>query len=150
MCVYYWWCTKHAQLIMGPWPIYKKHFLQLILTKKTFHLIKFLLATFIFFPFFSICTCIFLTSYFREWNLRPRGMETPLRNHQEKMYELEIFQIPVIRFLMVYRTIIDVILHLFIICNDLWCQLPFFHKFSVITEALFSVQCLRCVVVARM
>ena len=27
--------------------------------------------------------------------------------------------------LMVCRTIIDVILHLFIICNDLWCQLPF-------------------------
>ena len=49
-----------------------------------------------------------------------------------------------IRFLMVYRTIIDVILHLFIICNDLWCQLPFFHKLSVITEALFSVRCLRC------
>ena len=55
-----------------------------------------------------------------------------------------------IRFLMVYRTIIDVVLHLFIICNDLWCQLPFFHKLSVITEALFSVRCLRCVVVARM
>ena len=35
MCVPYWWCTKHAQLIMGTWPIYKKHFLQLILTKKT-------------------------------------------------------------------------------------------------------------------
>ena len=34
MCVPYWWCTKHAQLIMGTWPIYKKHFLQLILTKK--------------------------------------------------------------------------------------------------------------------
>ena len=33
-----------------------------------------------------------------------------------------------IRFLMVYRTIIDVILHLFIICNDLWCQLPFFSQ----------------------
>ena len=30
-----------------------------------------------------------------------------------------------IRFIMVYRTIIDVILHLFIICYDLWCQLPF-------------------------
>ena len=30
--------------------------------------------------------------------------------------------------LMVYRTIIDVILHLFIICNDLWCQLPFFSQ----------------------
>ena len=30
-----------------------------------------------------------------------------------------------IRFVVVYRTIIDVILHLFIICNDLWCQLPF-------------------------
>ena len=55
-----------------------------------------------------------------------------------------------IRFLMVHRTIIDVILHLFIICNDLWCQLPFFHKLSVITDALFSVRCLRCVVVTRM
>ena len=31
-----------------------------------------------------------------------------------------------IRFLMVYRTIVDVILHLFIICKDFWCQLPFF------------------------
>ena len=29
---------------------------------------------------------------------------------------------------MVYRTIIDVILHLFIICNDLRCQLPFFSQ----------------------
>ena len=29
------------------------------------------------------------------------------------------------RFIMVYRMIIDVILHLFIICYDLWCQLPF-------------------------
>ena len=29
---------------------------------------------------------------------------------------------------MVYRTIIDVILHFFIICNDLWCQLPFFSQ----------------------
>ena len=33
-----------------------------------------------------------------------------------------------IRFLMVYRTIIDVNLHLFIICIDLWCQLPFFSQ----------------------
>ena len=31
-----------------------------------------------------------------------------------------------IRFIMFYRMIIDVILHLFIICYDLWCQLPFF------------------------
>ena len=30
------------------------------------------------------------------------------------------------RFIMVYRTIIGVNFHLFIICNDLWCQLPFF------------------------
>ena len=30
MCFPYWWCTKHAQLIMGTWPIYEKHFLQLI------------------------------------------------------------------------------------------------------------------------
>ena len=51
MCVHYWWCTKHAQLIMGTWPIYKKHFLQLILTNKNFHLIKYLITTFIFFSF---------------------------------------------------------------------------------------------------
>ena len=31
-------------------------------------------------------------------------------------------------FVMVNRTIIDVILHLFIICNDLWCQLPVFSQ----------------------
>ena len=30
MCFPYWWCTKHAQLIMGTWSINKKHFLQLI------------------------------------------------------------------------------------------------------------------------
>ena len=53
MCVPYCWCTKHAQLIMGTWPIYKKHFLQLILTKKSFHLIKCLLGTFIFFLSFQ-------------------------------------------------------------------------------------------------
>ena len=53
MCVPYWWCTKHAQLIIGTWLIYKKHFLQPILTKKTFHLIKYLLATFIFFLSFQ-------------------------------------------------------------------------------------------------
>ena len=38
------------------------------------------------------------------------------------------FNTSVIRFLMVYRTIIDVILHLFIICNDLRCQFPFFSQ----------------------
>ena len=44
-----------------------------------------------------------------------------------KMSELrDISNTSDIRFLMVYRTIFDVILHLFIICNDLWCQLPFF------------------------
>ena len=32
------------------------------------------------------------------------------------------------RFVMVYRTIINVILHLFINCNDLWCQLPLFSQ----------------------
>ena len=36
-----------------------------------------------------------------------------------------------IQFLMVYRTIIDVILHSFIICNDLWCQLPLIHLIGV-------------------
>ena len=60
MCVHYWWCTKHAQLIMGTWPIYKKHFLQLILTKKkNFHLIKYLLATFIFVLSFQSVLVIF-------------------------------------------------------------------------------------------
>ena len=44
-----------------------------------------------------------------------------------KMFEFrDISNTNDIRFLMAYRTIIDVILHLFIICNDLWCQLPFF------------------------
>ena len=57
MCVPYWWCTKHAQLIMGTWPIYKKHFLQLILTKKTLPFDKISPRDFYFFPFFSICTC---------------------------------------------------------------------------------------------
>ena len=59
MCVPYWWCTKHAQLIMGTWPIYKKHFLQLILTKKKQQLLfdKISPRDFYFFPFFSICTC---------------------------------------------------------------------------------------------
>ena len=52
-----------------------------------------------------------------------------------------------IRFIMVYRMIIDVLLHLFI---NLWCQLPFFLKPSVITEALFLVRYLRCVLVAPM
>ena len=56
-------------------------------------------------------------------------METPLRNHQEKCLSWrDISNTSDIRFLMVYRTIIDVILHLFIICNDLWCQLPFFSQ----------------------
>ena len=31
--------------------------------QKTFHLIKYLLTTFIFFPFFSICTCIYLQEH---------------------------------------------------------------------------------------
>ena len=44
-----------------------------------------------------------------------------------KMSELrDISNTSDIRFLMVYRTIIVVILHLFIIYNDLWCQRPFF------------------------
>ena len=65
---------------------------------------------------------------------------------QKNVYEFrDISNTSDIRFLIVYRTIIDVILHLFIICNDLRCQLPplFFYKLSVITEALFSVRCLR-------
>ena len=44
---------------MGTWPIYKKHFPQLILTEKPFHLIKHLLATFIFSFLFNLYLCLF-------------------------------------------------------------------------------------------
>ena len=48
---------------------------------------------------------------------------------KKNVYELrDISNTSDIWFLMVYRMIIDVILHLFIICNDLWCQLPFFSQ----------------------
>ena len=43
MCSRYWWCTKHAQLIMGTWPIYKK---------------KIFSSRLLYFHFFSICTCL--------------------------------------------------------------------------------------------
>ena len=65
MCFPYWWCTKHAQLIMGTWPIYKKTLPTNDLNKKNFHLIKYLLTTFIFFPFFSIFTCVPFTLFIR-------------------------------------------------------------------------------------
>ena len=72
----------------------------------------------------------FFTTYFREWNCRLRGMETPVRNHQEKCRECkDIPNTNNMRFIMVYQTIIDVILHLFIIFYDLWCQIPFLKKF---------------------
>ena len=45
---------------------------------------------------------------------------------------------------MVYRTIIDVILHLFIICNDLWCQLPFLQTFRHNGSAVFGTMPLMC------
>ena len=63
MCVPYWWCTKHAQLIMGTWPIYKKHFLQLILPppQKNLSFDNISPRDFYFFPFFSICTCYYIT-----------------------------------------------------------------------------------------
>ena len=43
---------------MGTWPIYKKHFLQLILTKTKLSFDKISPRDFYFCPFFSICTCI--------------------------------------------------------------------------------------------
>ena len=46
---------------MGTWPIYKKHFLQLILKKaqknQQLSFDKISPRDFYFFPFFSICTC---------------------------------------------------------------------------------------------
>ena len=57
-----------------------------------------------------------------------------------KMSELrDISNTSDIRFLMVYRTIIDVILNLFIICSDLWYQLSFFSQtFRHNGSAVFS------------
>ena len=73
---------------------------------------------------------------FHEWNRRPRGLETShvaWKRHcaviaQSPRKFRDIWNTYNIRFIVVYRTIIDVILHLFIICYDLWCQLPFFKK----------------------
>ena len=54
---------------MGTWPIYKKHFLQLILTKKL-SFDKISPSDFYFFPFFSICTCVPFTLFIRLINCR--------------------------------------------------------------------------------
>ena len=79
MCVPYWWCTKHAQLIMGTWPIYKKHFLQLILTKKKLSFDKISPRDFYFFSFLFnlylllyICSNTFQNTCNRFNTLRPR------------------------------------------------------------------------------
>ena len=45
MCFPYLWCTQHAQLIIGTWPIYKKTLPTTDLNKKNFHWIKYLLTT---------------------------------------------------------------------------------------------------------
>ena len=62
-----------------------------------------------------------------------------------KMSELrDISNTSDIQFLMVYRMIINVILHLFIICNDL-CQLPFFSQtFRHNGSAVFGTMPLMC------
>ena len=77
--------------------------------------------------------------FFREWNRGPCGMETSLRNHQEKIYlRSELFQ----WFVMVYRAIIGVNFHVFIICYCWLCHFPFFlKKLSVITKVLFFERC---------
>ena len=53
ICLPYWWCTKHAQLIMGIWPIYKNTLLITDLNKKL-SLIKYLLTTIFFLSFQSV------------------------------------------------------------------------------------------------
>ena len=68
---------------------------------------------------------IFLMTHCQEWNRWPRGMETPLRNHQGSSDTYNTYDV---RFVMVYRMIIDLRLHLFIICYDLWWWIPFFIK----------------------
>ena len=74
---------------------------------------------------------IFLTTYFREWNRRMKSSTMSNGNAiaQSPRKFRDISNTYNILFIMVYRTIIDVILHLFIIiCYDLWCQLPYFKK----------------------
>ena len=79
---------------------------------------------------------------------RPRGMEMPLRNNQGGS---EIFQIPILcdyyGLSNDHRCNSSSINHLLRLI--MWTFF-FFFKLSVIMEALFSVRCLRCVVVARM
>ena len=62
MCFPYWWCTKHAQLIMGTWPIYKKTLPATDLNNKKLSFDKISPHDFYFFPFFTICTCTALTA----------------------------------------------------------------------------------------
>ena len=63
MCVPYWWCTKHAQLIMGTWSIYKKTLPTTDLNKKQKTFIWWNISSpLLFFPFFSICTCSIVTN----------------------------------------------------------------------------------------
>ena len=72
---------------------------------------------------------IFLTTHFSGMKSSTTWNGNPIAQSPRKMSALrDISNTSDIRFLMVYRTIIDVILHLFIICNDLWCQLPFFSQ----------------------
>ena len=67
---------------------------------------------------------IFLTTYFGEWYPPMKSSTTwngnALGNHQGSWDTYNTYNI---RFIMVYRMIIDVILHLFIICYELWCRL---------------------------
>ena len=68
------------------------------------------------------------------WNVNAI-VQTPRKMSWVQRY----FNTSDIRFLMVFQTIIDVILHLFIICNDLRCQLPFFSQtFRHNGSAVFS------------
>ena len=53
---------KHAQLIMGTWPIYKKALPTIDLNKKNLSFDKISPRDFYFCPFFSICTCHIIPS----------------------------------------------------------------------------------------
>ena len=78
----------------------------------------------------------YLTTYFREWNRPPRGMETPLRNHQKNVRVQRYFKY---QWYKIFNGLSNDHRYIssLIICDGLWCQLPFFYKLSVITEALF-------------
>ena len=76
---------------------------------------------------FQVFQWIYITMYFREWNRRMKSSTTWNGNAiaQSPRKFRDISNTNNMWIFMVYRMILDVILHLYFIYYDLWCQLPF-------------------------